>query len=70
MVSTPCPAIVSYVQKYMPRLRGALAHVVSPMIATARAIRGQVRRRGPHRFHRALHREEGGDQGPLRAGHR
>ena len=41
VVSTPCPAIVSYVQKYMPRLRGSLAHVVSPMIATARAIRGK-----------------------------
>jgi two-component system, NtrC family, sensor kinase len=39
VVSTPCPAIVSYVQKYMPGLRGALAPVVSPMIAVARAIR-------------------------------
>ena len=39
VVSTPCPAIVSYVQKYMPRLQGSLAHVVSPMIAAARAIR-------------------------------
>jgi two-component system, NtrC family, sensor kinase len=39
VVSTPCPAIVSYVQKYLPGLRGALARVVSPMIATARAIR-------------------------------
>jgi two-component system NtrC family sensor kinase len=39
VVSTPCPAIVSYVQKYMPGLRGSLARVVSPMIATARAIR-------------------------------
>jgi signal transduction histidine kinase/NAD-dependent dihydropyrimidine dehydrogenase PreA subunit len=41
VVSTPCPAIVSYVQKYLPRLRGSLAHVVSPMIATARAIRAK-----------------------------
>ena len=39
VVSTPCPAIVSYVQKYMPALHGALAPVVSPMIAVARAIR-------------------------------
>ncbi len=39
VVSTPCPAIVSYIQKYMPSLRGALAPVVSPMIAVARAIR-------------------------------
>ena len=41
VVSTSCPAIVSYVQKYMPRLQGSLAHVVSPMIATARAIKGR-----------------------------
>jgi two-component system, NtrC family, sensor kinase len=41
VVSTPCPAIVSYVQKYMPRLRGSLAPIVSPMIATARAIRAR-----------------------------
>ena len=41
VVSTPCPAIVSYVQKYLPGLRGALARVVSPMIATARAIRAR-----------------------------
>jgi signal transduction histidine kinase/iron only hydrogenase large subunit-like protein len=39
VVSTPCPAIVSYVQKYMPGLHGALVPVVSPMIAVARAIR-------------------------------
>ena len=42
VVSTPCPAIVSYVQKYMPALQGALAHVVSPMIATARAISARI----------------------------
>jgi two-component system NtrC family sensor kinase len=39
IISTPCPAIVSYVAKYMPSLTGALAPIVSPMIATARAIR-------------------------------
>jgi signal transduction histidine kinase/NAD-dependent dihydropyrimidine dehydrogenase PreA subunit len=39
VVSTPCPAIVSYVRKYMPGLQDALAPVVSPMIAVARAIR-------------------------------
>jgi signal transduction histidine kinase len=39
VVSTPCPAIVSYIQKYMPALHGALVNVVSPMIAVARAIR-------------------------------
>jgi len=39
VVSTPCPAIVSYVRKYMPGLHDGLAPVVSPMIAVARAIR-------------------------------
>ena len=41
VISTPCPAIVSYVQKYLPRLQPALARVVSPMIATARAVRSR-----------------------------
>jgi two-component system NtrC family sensor kinase len=39
VVSTACPAIVSYVQKYLPELHQALAPIVSPMIATARAIK-------------------------------
>ena len=42
VISTPCPAIVSYVEKYLPSLRDALAPVVSPMIATARAIRERL----------------------------
>ncbi|HOZ47051.1 MAG TPA: [Fe-Fe] hydrogenase large subunit C-terminal domain-containing protein [Candidatus Hydrogenedentes bacterium] len=39
IIATPCPALVSYVNKYMPKLRDALAPIVSPMVATARAIR-------------------------------
>ena len=39
VVSTPCPAIVSYIQKYAPDLRWALAPIVSPMIAAARAVK-------------------------------
>ncbi|MBN1947005.1 MAG: 4Fe-4S binding protein [Bradymonadales bacterium] len=39
VISTACPAIVSYVEKYMPQLHHALAPIPSPMIATARAIR-------------------------------
>jgi two-component system NtrC family sensor kinase len=38
-ISTPCPAIVSYIEKYLPSLHDALAPIVSPMIATARAIK-------------------------------
>ncbi|MFH0964975.1 MAG: [Fe-Fe] hydrogenase large subunit C-terminal domain-containing protein [Planctomycetota bacterium] len=44
VITTPCPAIVTYVEKFVPQLRDALASIVSPMIATARAIR---HRRGP-----------------------
>ena len=39
LISTPCPAIVAYVEKYLPSLRGALAPIVSPMIAVARAVK-------------------------------
>jgi two-component system NtrC family sensor kinase len=39
VISTPCPAIVSYIEKYMPALHDALAPIVSPMIAVGRAIR-------------------------------
>ena len=39
LISSACPALVGYVEKHMPSLVGSLAPVVSPMIATARAIR-------------------------------
>ncbi len=39
VVTTPCPAIVAFVEKYMPALHDALAPIVSPMIAIGRAIR-------------------------------
>ncbi|HNT36484.1 MAG TPA: [Fe-Fe] hydrogenase large subunit C-terminal domain-containing protein, partial [bacterium] len=38
-IATPCPAVVAYIEKYMPTLHDLLAPIVSPMIATARAIR-------------------------------
>ncbi|MBN1630259.1 MAG: 4Fe-4S dicluster domain-containing protein [Thermoleophilia bacterium] len=38
-ISTPCPAVVSYVRKYHPRLMPYLAPVVSPMVAMARVLR-------------------------------
>jgi signal transduction histidine kinase/Pyruvate/2-oxoacid:ferredoxin oxidoreductase delta subunit len=38
-ISTTCPAIVSYIEKYHPSLVKFLAPVASPMIATARAVR-------------------------------
>lgn len=40
-VCTACPAVVSYVERYRPEIVGALAPVVSPMIAHARHIRGK-----------------------------
>jgi signal transduction histidine kinase/Fe-S-cluster-containing hydrogenase component 2 len=39
VISTACPAIVSFVTKYLPTLTDALAPVVSPMVAVARAIK-------------------------------
>lgn len=41
VISTPCPAIVLYVEKYMPALHESLAPIVSPMLAVARTIKKQ-----------------------------
>lgn len=38
-ISTTCPAIVGYVERYYPDLVGSLIPVVSPMVAMARALR-------------------------------
>jgi two-component system NtrC family sensor kinase len=40
-IATSCPAIVGFVERYHPDLVPALAPIVSPMIATARALRRQ-----------------------------
>ncbi len=37
-ISTSCPAIVGYVEKYYPQLVPSLIPVVSPMLATARVL--------------------------------
>ncbi len=37
-ISSACPAIVSYIEKYHPSLIGNIAPIVSPMIATARIM--------------------------------
>ncbi|OGV47632.1 MAG: histidine kinase, partial [Lentisphaerae bacterium GWF2_52_8] len=37
-IGTTCPAIVAYIEKYYPSLIPNLAPIVSPMIATARAL--------------------------------
>lgn len=42
LISTPCPALVSYVTKHLPELVPHLAPVVSPMIALGRAVKGQL----------------------------
>ena len=44
-ITTPCPAVVSYVRKYRPQLMQYLAPVVSPMVAMARVLRQD---RGEH----------------------
>jgi signal transduction histidine kinase/Fe-S-cluster-containing hydrogenase component 2 len=37
-IATTCPALIGYVEKYYPQLVGALAPIVSPMVATARVL--------------------------------
>jgi two-component system NtrC family sensor kinase len=37
-ISTPCPAIIAYTQKYHPELVGNLAPIVSPMVAMGRVL--------------------------------
>ena len=39
MISSPCPAVVNYIEKYYPELNLCLAPIVSPMIAIARYIK-------------------------------
>ncbi len=38
-IATTCPAVVSYIEMYVPDLVEKLAPVVSPMVATARVLR-------------------------------
>jgi nitrogen-specific signal transduction histidine kinase/iron only hydrogenase large subunit-like protein len=38
-ISTTCPAVISYVERYYPEIVDSLAPVVSPMVATARVLR-------------------------------
>lgn len=39
LISTPCPAIVRYVEKYHPEQVASLVPIVSPMVACARGIK-------------------------------
>ncbi len=39
MITSPCPAIVEYIEKYQPELIPSLAPIVSPMIAAGRVAR-------------------------------
>ena len=39
LITTACPAVVSYIEKHMPSLLLFIAPIVSPMIATGRLIR-------------------------------
>lgn len=39
VISSDCPAIVSYIEHYHPDLVDSLAHVVSPMVAMSKAMR-------------------------------
>jgi two-component system NtrC family sensor kinase len=39
IITTPCPALVGYVEKYAPSLVPFLAPIVSPMVALGRAVK-------------------------------
>jgi two-component system, NtrC family, sensor kinase len=39
LLASPCPALVTYIEKYAPSLVPVLAPIVSPMIALGRALR-------------------------------
>jgi len=39
VITSPCPAIVTYIEKYYPHLTMVLAPIVSPMIAMGRVIK-------------------------------
>lgn len=39
VISSPCPAVVNFIEKYYPELVGNLAKVVSPMIAMGRYLK-------------------------------
>jgi nitrogen-specific signal transduction histidine kinase len=39
VLSSNCPAVVNYIEKYYPKLLGYMAHIVSPTIATGRLIK-------------------------------
>jgi len=41
-IATACPAVVQYIRRYRPELRGNLAPVVSPMLAHARALKAKL----------------------------
>jgi len=43
VITTACPALYTYVEKYMPSLRGYLAPIVSPMIALGRLVKTRYR---------------------------
>ena len=44
LISTPCPAVVQYVEKVLPELAPHLAGIVSPMEAMARVVRQKLHR--------------------------
>jgi two-component system, NtrC family, sensor kinase len=39
LISTPCPAVVSFIEKYYPSLLPYLAPIVSPIVALGRAVK-------------------------------
>lgn len=42
IITTPCPALVTYVERYLPQLVPYLAPIVSPMVALGRLIKQRL----------------------------
>ncbi len=59
-ISSACPAIVGYVQRYHPELVDSLAPIVSPMIAPGALFAREVTPRVENRVCRTLYREKDG----------
>ncbi len=45
-ISTPCPAVVNYIEKHNPDLMKHMVPIVSPMVALSRYLKGRARDQG------------------------
>ena len=60
-IASACPAVVSYVRKYHPALTDRIMPVVSPMVATACAVKQALWTASPLRVRGTVRGQEGRD---------